>query len=60
MIQYLTELGVKFLADLSVAPSDGRSVPGEVKDGASGTSGSAPTQKDAETQVLPSGRRVER
>lgn len=45
------QLGVKFLADLSVAPSDGRSVPGEVKDGASGTSGSAPTQKDAETQV---------
>ncbi|XP_015716204.1 transcriptional regulator Kaiso isoform X2 [Coturnix japonica] len=45
------QLGVKFLADLSVAPSDGRSVPGEVKNGALRTSASGPTQKDAETQV---------
>ncbi|NXL93233.1 KAISO regulator, partial [Alectura lathami] len=44
-------LGVKFIADLSVSPSDGRSLPSEVKDGASEISASSPSQKDAETQV---------
>ncbi|XP_065585751.1 transcriptional regulator Kaiso isoform X1 [Cyrtonyx montezumae] len=45
------QLGVKFLADLSIASSNGGSMPGEVKDRASETSASGPTQKDAETQV---------
>lgn len=44
-------LGVKFIADLCVPPSEGKSTSNEVKDAASETSTSSPTQKDAETQV---------
>ncbi|NXK98241.1 KAISO regulator, partial [Formicarius rufipectus] len=43
------QLGVKFIADLGVPPSEGKLVPSEVKDGASETS--SPGQRDAETQV---------
>ncbi|NXT22809.1 KAISO regulator, partial [Syrrhaptes paradoxus] len=45
------QLGVKFIADLGVPPSEGKTMPSEVKDGASETSTSSPGQKDAETQV---------
>ncbi|NXL57027.1 KAISO regulator, partial [Chordeiles acutipennis] len=45
------QLGVKFIADLGVPPSEGKNMPSEVKDGASETSTSSPSQKDAETQV---------
>ncbi|KAM6413292.1 transcriptional regulator Kaiso [Rhynochetos jubatus] len=45
------QLGVKFIADLSVSPSEGENMPSKVKDGASETSASTPGQKDAETQV---------
>ncbi|NXQ97865.1 KAISO regulator, partial [Sagittarius serpentarius] len=45
------QLGVKFIADLGIPPSEGKNMPSEVKDGASETSTSSPTQKDAETQV---------
>ncbi|NXG11546.1 KAISO regulator, partial [Sakesphorus luctuosus] len=44
------QLGVKFIADLGIPPSEGKTVPGDVKDGASETS--SPGQRDAETQVL--------
>ncbi|NXP49883.1 KAISO regulator, partial [Heliornis fulica] len=44
------QLGVKFIADLGVTP-EGKSMPDEVKNGASETSTSSPGQKDAETQV---------
>ncbi|NXO02711.1 KAISO regulator, partial [Rhinopomastus cyanomelas] len=44
------QLGVKFIADLGVAPSEGKSMPGVVG-GVSETSASNPGQKDAETQV---------
>ncbi|NXC46261.1 KAISO regulator, partial [Penelope pileata] len=44
-------LGVKFIADLSMSPSDGKGTPGEGRDGASGASAASPSQKDAETQV---------
>ncbi|NWW82693.1 KAISO regulator, partial [Climacteris rufus] len=43
------QLGVKFIADLGIPPSEGKHVPGEGKDGASETS--SPSQRDAETQV---------
>ncbi|NXU82317.1 KAISO regulator, partial [Xiphorhynchus elegans] len=43
------QLGVKFIADLGIPPSEGKLVPSEVKDSASETS--SPTQRDAETQV---------
>ncbi|XP_032557605.1 transcriptional regulator Kaiso [Chiroxiphia lanceolata] len=43
------QLGVKFIADLGIAPSEEKNVPSEVKDGASETS--SPSQRDAETQV---------
>ncbi|KFQ76649.1 Transcriptional regulator Kaiso [Phoenicopterus ruber ruber] len=45
------QLGVKFIADLGVPPSEGKNMPNEVKDSASETSTSSPGQKDAETQV---------
>ncbi|XP_008947980.1 PREDICTED: transcriptional regulator Kaiso, partial [Merops nubicus] len=45
------QLGVKFIADLAISPSEGKTMPSEVKGGASGTSTSSPSQKDAETQV---------
>ncbi|NWH51283.1 KAISO regulator, partial [Fregata magnificens] len=45
------QLGVKFIADLGVPPSEGKNMPSKVKDGASETSTSSPGQKDAETQV---------
>ncbi|NWU61394.1 KAISO regulator, partial [Pterocles burchelli] len=45
------QLGVKFIADLGVPPSEGKTMPSEAKDGASETSTSSPGQKDAETQV---------
>ncbi|NXT00321.1 KAISO regulator, partial [Jacana jacana] len=45
------QLGIKFIADLGVAPPEGKNTPGEVKEGASETSASSPAQKDAETQV---------
>ncbi|XP_051485901.1 transcriptional regulator Kaiso isoform X2 [Apus apus] len=45
------QLGVKFIADLGIPPLEGKSMPGEVKDGASETSTCSPGQKDAETQV---------
>ncbi|NXG55518.1 KAISO regulator, partial [Hemiprocne comata] len=45
------QLGVKFIADLGIPPSEGKNVPSEGKDGASETSTSSPGQKDAETQV---------
>ncbi|KFO80189.1 Transcriptional regulator Kaiso [Cuculus canorus] len=45
------QLGVKFIADLGVSPSEATTVPGQVKGSASGTSASTPGQKDAETQV---------
>ncbi|KFR10800.1 transcriptional regulator Kaiso isoform X2 [Opisthocomus hoazin] len=43
------QLGVKFIADLGVPPPEGKTMPSEVKDGASETA--SPGQKDAETQV---------
>ncbi|KFU89254.1 Transcriptional regulator Kaiso [Chaetura pelagica] len=49
------QLGVKFIADLGIPPLEGKTVPGEVKDGASEASTCSPGQKDAETQV-PVGR----
>ncbi|KFR05227.1 Transcriptional regulator Kaiso [Nipponia nippon] len=45
------QLGVKFIADLGIPPSEGKNMPSKVKDGASETSASTPGQKDAETQV---------
>ncbi|NWS69474.1 KAISO regulator, partial [Crotophaga sulcirostris] len=45
------QLGVKFIADLGVTPSEATAMPGQVKGGASETSASTPGQKDAETQV---------
>ncbi|XP_049684032.1 transcriptional regulator Kaiso isoform X2 [Accipiter gentilis] len=45
------QLGVKFIADLGIPPSEGKNMPSEGKDGASETSTSSPGQKDAETQV---------
>ncbi|KAM8997633.1 transcriptional regulator Kaiso isoform 1-T1 [Ara ararauna] len=45
------QLGVKFIADLGVPPSEGKIITSEVKDGASETTSSNPGQKDAETQV---------
>ncbi|NWH67135.1 KAISO regulator, partial [Geococcyx californianus] len=45
------QLGVKFIADLGVAPSEGTTMPSRVKDAASETSTSTPGQRDAETQV---------
>ncbi|NXT71455.1 KAISO regulator, partial [Chaetops frenatus] len=45
------QLGVKFIADLDIPLAEGKNVPSEVKDSASGTSASSPNQRDAETQV---------
>lgn len=45
------QLGVKFIADLGVPPSEGKNMASMVKGGASETSASSPGQKDAETQV---------
>ncbi|NXT93780.1 KAISO regulator, partial [Anhinga rufa] len=45
------QLGVKFIADLGMSPSEGKNMPSKVKGGASETSTSSPGQKDAETQV---------
>ncbi|XP_064374260.1 transcriptional regulator Kaiso isoform X1 [Dromaius novaehollandiae] len=44
-------LGVKFIADLGVLPSEGKSMPSEAKDSAPETVTSSPGQKDAQTQV---------
>ncbi|XP_037264063.1 transcriptional regulator Kaiso isoform X1 [Falco rusticolus] len=45
------QLGIKFIADLGVPPSEGKDMPSEVKGGASEASTSSPGQKDAQTQV---------
>ncbi|XP_066170364.1 transcriptional regulator Kaiso-like [Sylvia atricapilla] len=44
------ELGIKFIADLGIPAAKGKNVPSMVKDSASGTSASSPSQRDAETQ----------
>ncbi|NXM69427.1 KAISO regulator, partial [Serilophus lunatus] len=45
------QLGVKFIADLGILLSKGKSVPGKDKDDISETSASSPSQRDAEIQV---------
>ncbi|NWI18880.1 KAISO regulator, partial [Crypturellus soui] len=44
-------LGVKFIADLGVLPSEGKNMPSEAKDGASESVATSPGQRDAQTQV---------
>ncbi|KAM8800247.1 KAISO regulator, partial [Eudromia elegans] len=44
-------LGVKFIADLRVLPSEGKTMPGEAHDGAAESVATSPGQRDAQTQV---------